>query len=37
MGKTKSRTKLRDAGFSHPIEVKQIEGDILKYYYIASK
>ena len=36
-GKQKAEQKLRDAGFSHPIEVKQIEGDILNYYYIASK
>ena len=36
-GKQKAEQKLRDAGFSPPIEVKQIEGDILNYYYIASK
>jgi SAM-dependent methyltransferase len=36
-GKQKAEQKLRDAGFSGPIEVKQIEGDILNYYYIASK
>jgi SAM-dependent methyltransferase len=36
-GKQKAEQKLRDAGFSGPIEVKQIEGDILNYYYIARK
>ena len=36
-GKQKAEHKLREAGFSHPIEVKQIEGDILNYYYIARK
>jgi 2-polyprenyl-3-methyl-5-hydroxy-6-metoxy-1,4-benzoquinol methylase len=36
-GKQKAEQKLREAGFSHPIEVKQIEGDILNYYYIARK
>jgi hypothetical protein len=36
-GKQKAEEKLREAGFSYPIEVKQIEGDILKYYYIARK
>jgi 2-polyprenyl-3-methyl-5-hydroxy-6-metoxy-1,4-benzoquinol methylase len=36
-GKQKAEQKLREAGFSHPIEVKQVEGDILNYYYIARK
>jgi ubiquinone/menaquinone biosynthesis C-methylase UbiE len=36
-GKQKAEQKLRETGFSGPIEVKQIEGDILNYYYIASK
>jgi SAM-dependent methyltransferase len=36
-GKQKAEQKLREAGFSSPIEVKQIEGDILNYYYIARK
>jgi 2-polyprenyl-3-methyl-5-hydroxy-6-metoxy-1,4-benzoquinol methylase len=36
-GKQKAEQKLREAGFSHSIEVKQIEGDILNYYYIARK
>jgi ubiquinone/menaquinone biosynthesis C-methylase UbiE len=36
-GKQKAEQKLKEAGFSHPIEVKQIEGDILNYYYIARK
>jgi hypothetical protein len=36
-GKQKAEQKLGEAGFSHPIEVKQIEGDILNYYYIARK
>lgn len=36
-GKQKAEEKLREAGFSYPIEVKQIEGDILNYYYIARK
>jgi hypothetical protein len=37
MGKTKSGTKAKGSRFSHSIEVKQIEGDILNYYYIARK
>jgi SAM-dependent methyltransferase len=36
-GKQKAEQKLRETGFSGPIEVKQIEGDILNYYYIARK
>jgi 2-polyprenyl-3-methyl-5-hydroxy-6-metoxy-1,4-benzoquinol methylase len=36
-GKQKAEQKLGEAGFSHPIEVKQIEDDILNYYYIARK
>jgi 2-polyprenyl-3-methyl-5-hydroxy-6-metoxy-1,4-benzoquinol methylase len=36
-GKQRAEQKLREAGFSHPFEVKQIEGDILNYYYIARK
>jgi 2-polyprenyl-3-methyl-5-hydroxy-6-metoxy-1,4-benzoquinol methylase len=36
-GKQKAEQKLREAGFSGPIEVRQIEGDILNYYYIARK
>jgi cyclopropane fatty-acyl-phospholipid synthase-like methyltransferase len=36
-GKQKAEQKLKEAGFSHPIEVKHIEGDILNYYYIARK
>ena len=36
-GKQKAEQKLSEAGFSHPIEVKQIEGDMLNYYYIAGK
>src|SRR5215207_5029383 len=36
-GKQKAEEKLREAGFSGPIEVRQIEGDILNYYYIARK
>jgi SAM-dependent methyltransferase len=36
-GKQKAEQKLREAGFSGPIEVKQIEGDILNYYYITRK
>jgi ubiquinone/menaquinone biosynthesis C-methylase UbiE len=36
-GKQKAEQKLREAGFSSPIEVRQIEGDILNYYYIARK
>jgi hypothetical protein len=32
-----NKKKVREAGFSHPIEVRQIEGDILNYYYIARK
>jgi 2-polyprenyl-3-methyl-5-hydroxy-6-metoxy-1,4-benzoquinol methylase len=36
-GKQKAEQKLGEAGFSHPIEVKQIEGDVLNYYYIARK
>lgn len=36
-GKQKAEQKLREAGFSHLIEVKQVEGDILNYYYIARK
>ncbi|HKI07562.1 MAG TPA: class I SAM-dependent methyltransferase [Nitrososphaeraceae archaeon] len=36
-GKQKAEEKLREAGFSYPIEVKQIEGDILNYYYISRK
>jgi 2-polyprenyl-3-methyl-5-hydroxy-6-metoxy-1,4-benzoquinol methylase len=36
-GKQKAEQKLREAGFSGPIEIRQIEGDILNYYYIARK
>jgi 2-polyprenyl-3-methyl-5-hydroxy-6-metoxy-1,4-benzoquinol methylase len=36
-GKQKAEQKLREAGFSGPIDIRQIEGDILNYYYIARK
>jgi ubiquinone/menaquinone biosynthesis C-methylase UbiE len=36
-GKQKAEQKLREAGFSGHIDIRQIEGDILNYYYIARK
>ena len=36
-GRQLAEQKLREAGFSGPIEVKEIDGDILNYYYIAKK
>jgi len=36
-GRQKAEEKLREAGFSGEIGVKEIEGDILNYYYIAEK
>jgi SAM-dependent methyltransferase len=36
-GKQKAEQKLREAGFSSPIDIRQIEGDILNYYYIVRK
>ena len=36
-GRQKAVEKLREAGFSGEINVKEIEGDILNYYYIAKK
>ncbi len=36
-GRQLAEQKLREAGFSGPIEVKEIEGDILNYYYVAKK
>jgi ubiquinone/menaquinone biosynthesis C-methylase UbiE len=36
-GKQKAEQKLREAGFSGHIDIRQIEGDILNYYYIAKK
>jgi ubiquinone/menaquinone biosynthesis C-methylase UbiE len=36
-GKQKAEQKLRQAGFSGHIDIRQIEGDILNYYYIARK
>ena len=36
-GRLVGRTKVWEAGFSGPIKVKEIEGDILNYYYIAKK
>ncbi len=36
-GRQKAVEKLREAGFSGEINVKEIQGDILNYYYIAKK
>jgi ubiquinone/menaquinone biosynthesis C-methylase UbiE len=36
-GKQKAEQKLREAGFSGHIDIRQIEGDILNYYYVARK
>lgn len=36
-GKQKAEQKLREAGFSGHLDIRQIEGDILNYYYIARK
>ena len=36
-GRQLAEQKLREAGFSGPIKVKEIEGDILNYYYIVKK
>jgi hypothetical protein len=36
-GKQKAEQKLREAGFGENIEIYQIPGDILNYYYIARK
>jgi SAM-dependent methyltransferase len=36
-GRQKAEQKLREAGFSEEIDVREIEGDILNYYYITKK
>jgi len=36
-GRQKAVEKLREAGFSEEVNIKEIEGDILNYYYIAKK
>jgi hypothetical protein len=36
-GRQMAEQKLKDAGFSDTIDVKQISGDILNYYYIVKK
>lgn len=36
-GRQKAVEKLREAGFSGEVNIKEIEGDILNYYYIAKK
>ncbi|MDQ4073153.1 MAG: class I SAM-dependent methyltransferase [Thermoproteota archaeon] len=36
-GRQMAEQKLKEAGFAENIEVKQINGDILNYYYIAKK
>ncbi|HZD36979.1 MAG TPA: class I SAM-dependent methyltransferase [Nitrososphaeraceae archaeon] len=36
-GRQKAEQKLREAGFSGEIDVREIEGDILNYYYITRK
>ena len=36
-GRQLAEQKLREVGFSGPIDVKQIEGDILNYYYVVKK
>jgi hypothetical protein len=36
-GRQMAEQKLREVGFSGPIDVKQIEGDILNYYYVVKK
>jgi hypothetical protein len=36
-GKQKAEQKLREAGFEENIEVYEVHGDILNYYYVAKK
>ena len=36
-GRQKAEQKLREAGFCREIDVREIEGDILNYYYITKK
>jgi cyclopropane fatty-acyl-phospholipid synthase-like methyltransferase len=36
-GRQMAEQKLKQAGFSDTIDVKQIDGDILNYYYIVKK
>ncbi|VFJ12818.1 class I SAM-dependent methyltransferase [Candidatus Nitrosocosmicus franklandus] len=36
-GRQMAEQKLKDAGFSGPIDVKQIGGDVLNYYYVVKK
>jgi hypothetical protein len=36
-GRQKAEQKLKEAGFTEKIDVKQVAGDILNYYYIARK
>ena len=36
-GKQKAEQKLREAGFEENIEVYEVPGDILNYYYVARE
>jgi ubiquinone/menaquinone biosynthesis C-methylase UbiE len=36
-GRQKAQQMLKEAGFSEKIEVKQVPGDIMNYYYIVKK
>lgn len=36
-GRELAKQKLREAGFSEAIDIKQIDGDILNYYYVVKK
>ncbi|MGB7957007.1 MAG: hypothetical protein WCF23_23785 [Candidatus Nitrosopolaris sp.] len=36
-GRQKAEQRLKDAGFSEKIDVKQVAGDILNYYHVARK
>jgi 2-polyprenyl-3-methyl-5-hydroxy-6-metoxy-1,4-benzoquinol methylase len=36
-GRQKAEQKLKEAGFAGKIDVKQVAGDILNYYYVARK
>lgn len=36
-GRQVAEQKLHEAGFSGPVDVKQIDGDILNYYYLVKK
>lgn len=36
-GRQMAEQKLKEAGFSGPIDIQQIDGDILNYYYVVKK